>query len=78
MEFSRTARWAASPFSPMINRSDRSRLPYEASNGRIPVIGGLGETSTARAVRMAKRIAAEGVDALSILPPFYYFATQDI
>lgn len=49
----------------------------EAVNGRIPVIGGLGETSTARAVRMAKRIASEGVDALSLLPPFYYFATQD-
>ena len=30
---------------------------------RIPVIGGLGETSTARAVNMARRIAAEGVDA---------------
>ena len=45
--------------------------------GRIPVIGGLGETSTTRAVRMAKRIVAEGVDALSILPPFYYYATQE-
>ena len=48
-----------------------------AVNGRIPVIGGLGETSTARAVKMAKRIAAEGVDALSLLPPFYYLATQE-
>jgi 4-hydroxy-tetrahydrodipicolinate synthase len=44
---------------------------------RVPVIGGLGETSTARAVNMARRIAAERVDALSILPPFYYFATQE-
>jgi 4-hydroxy-tetrahydrodipicolinate synthase len=48
-----------------------------AVNGRIPVIGGVGETSTSRAVRMAKRIAAEGVDAISVLPPFYYYATQD-
>jgi 4-hydroxy-tetrahydrodipicolinate synthase len=49
----------------------------EAVGGKIPVIGGLGETSTVRAVRMAKRIAAQGVDAISILPPYYYFATQD-
>jgi 4-hydroxy-tetrahydrodipicolinate synthase len=48
-----------------------------AVNGRIPVIGGVGETSTSRAVKMAKRIAAEGVDAISVLPPFYYYATQD-
>src|SRR4051812_9321166 len=49
----------------------------EAINGQIPVIGGLGETSTSRAAALAKRIAAEGVDAISMLPPFYYFATQD-
>lgn len=49
----------------------------EAVNRRIPVIGGLGETSTVRAVRMARRIAAEGVDALSLLPPFYFHATQE-
>lgn len=49
----------------------------EAVKGRIPVIGGLGETSTSRAIAMAKRIAGEGVDALSLLPPFYYHATQD-
>jgi 4-hydroxy-tetrahydrodipicolinate synthase len=46
-------------------------------NGAIPVIGGIGETSTSRAVQMAKRIAAEGVDALSLLPPFYFLATQE-
>ena len=46
-------------------------------NKAIPVIGGIGETSTSRAVRMAKRIAAEGVDYLSLLPPFYFQATQD-
>jgi dihydrodipicolinate synthase/N-acetylneuraminate lyase len=26
---------------------------------------------------MAKRLASEGVDAISVLPPFYYYATQD-
>jgi 4-hydroxy-tetrahydrodipicolinate synthase len=52
-------------------------VTVEAVNRSVPVIGGLGETSTARAKAMAKRIAAEGVDALSMLPPFYYFATQE-
>lgn len=46
-------------------------------NRQVPVMGGVGETSTSRAVRMAKRIAAEGVDYLSLLPPFYYLATQE-
>lgn len=46
-------------------------------NRQVPVMGGLGETSTSRAVQMAKRIAAEGVDFLSILPPFYFIATQE-
>lgn len=46
-------------------------------NRAVPVIGGLGETSTSRAVKLAKRIAAEGVDYLSVLPPFYFMATQE-
>jgi 4-hydroxy-tetrahydrodipicolinate synthase len=46
-------------------------------NHAIPVIGGIGETSTNRAVRMAKRLVAEGVDYLSLLPPFYFLATQE-
>src|ERR1700722_4220662 len=44
--------------------------------GRVPVGGGLGETSTSRAVPLARRIAATGVDAISMLPPFYFEATQ--
>lgn len=46
-------------------------------NGAVPVMGGVGETSTSRAVRLARRIAAEGVDSISILPPFYFLASQD-
>jgi 4-hydroxy-tetrahydrodipicolinate synthase len=46
-------------------------------NRRVPVMGGVGDTSTTRAVKMAKRLAAEGVDYLSVLPPLYYMATQD-
>jgi dihydrodipicolinate synthase/N-acetylneuraminate lyase len=46
-------------------------------NGAIPVMGGIGETSTSRAIHKAKQIAAEGVDHLTILPPYYFFATQE-
>jgi len=45
-------------------------------NGIVPVIGGLGETSTSRAVRKAKQIQEAGVSCLAALPPFYFFATQ--
>lgn len=44
--------------------------------GVIPVIGGVGETSTSRAVRKAKQIAATGVTYVSALAPFYFMATQ--
>lgn len=46
-------------------------------NHAIPVMAGIGETSTVRAVYKAKQIAREGVDFLSLLAPFYYSATQD-
>jgi len=52
-------------------------IVVEEVNGVIPVMGGLGETSTSRAVRKAKQIAKEGVTHLSILPPFYFYATQE-
>lgn len=45
--------------------------------GAIPVMGGVGETSTSRAVRKARQIAAEGVTHLTLLPPYYFFASQD-
>jgi len=46
-------------------------------NGAIPVIGGLGETSTSRAIRKAKQIAELGVSHLSLLPPFYFYTEQE-
>jgi dihydrodipicolinate synthase/N-acetylneuraminate lyase len=46
-------------------------------NGAVPVMAGMGETSTSRAVRMAKRLAAEGPDVISLLPPYYFLATQE-
>jgi len=46
-------------------------------NGTVPVMGGIGETSTSRAVRKAKEIVREGVDHLTVLTPFYFPATQE-
>jgi 4-hydroxy-tetrahydrodipicolinate synthase len=40
------------------------------------VLGGVGETSTSRAIRKAKQIRDCGVTYLSILPPYYFYATQ--
>lgn len=49
----------------------------EAVGGRVPVIAGVGETSTSRALRLARRIAAEGADYLALLPPFFFLARQE-
>jgi 4-hydroxy-tetrahydrodipicolinate synthase len=46
-------------------------------DGAVPVLGCVGETSTSRAVRKAREIVKEGVTHLIVLPPFYFFATQE-
>ncbi len=45
--------------------------------GRLPVMAGLGETSTSRAIPKAKALARTGARYLSVLPPFYFFAQQE-
>jgi 4-hydroxy-tetrahydrodipicolinate synthase len=45
--------------------------------GKLPVMAGLGETSTSRAVPRAREMARTGVQFLSVLPPFYFFASQE-
>jgi len=52
-------------------------IVVEEVNGAIPVMGGVGETSTSRAIQKVKRIAQEGVTHLSVLPPFYFLAAQE-
>ena len=49
----------------------------EEAGGRVPVMAGLGETSTSRAIPKAKAIARSGASYLSVLPPFYFFAQQE-
>src|SRR5689334_9626693 len=46
-------------------------------NGAVPVMGCVGETSTIRAIRKAKQIEQEGVTHLTVLAPYYFFATQE-
>jgi 4-hydroxy-tetrahydrodipicolinate synthase len=52
-------------------------IVVDEAKKRVPIMGGLGETSTSRAIGMAKEIARLGVDSLSILSPLYYHASQD-
>jgi len=46
-------------------------------NGAIPVMGGVGETSTTRAIEKAKQIVREGVTHCTILAPYYFLASQE-
>src|SRR6185437_4012986 len=44
----------------------------EESEGKVPVMAGLGETGTSRAIPRAREIARSGVDYLSVLAAFFY------
>ena len=43
----------------------------KASNGRVPVVPGIGSTSTARVIELAQHSERAGADAIMLLPPFY-------
>jgi 4-hydroxy-tetrahydrodipicolinate synthase len=45
--------------------------------GRVPVLVGTMNASTARAVRYSREAEALGADGLMILPPYYYTPTDD-
>ena len=45
--------------------------------GRVPVMAGLGELSTTRAVARAREMAHLGITHLSVLAPLFYLASQD-
>ncbi|MEO6201303.1 MAG: dihydrodipicolinate synthase family protein [Cryobacterium sp.] len=50
---------------------DVIRLNVEAASGRIPVVAGIGHTSTAGAVDLARYAEEVGADAIMVVPPFY-------
>lgn len=45
--------------------------------GRVPVLAGVADTSTTRALARVREAATLGADALVLLPPFYYLCRQD-
>ncbi|MBO1901588.1 dihydrodipicolinate synthase family protein [Leucobacter weissii] len=47
------------------------RLNVEAAAGRISVVAGIGHTSTAGAVELARYAEEVGADAVMVVPPFY-------
>jgi len=49
----------------------------EAVNGRVPVIAGSGAITTRDAIAHSQRAARAGVDALSILTPYFVTPSQD-
>jgi 4-hydroxy-tetrahydrodipicolinate synthase len=53
-------------------RQDVVRLMCEVNNGRVPVLAGANEGNVRDVLRMAEFYAGIGVDAISIVPPYYY------
>jgi 4-hydroxy-tetrahydrodipicolinate synthase len=58
-------------------KRDVMRNAVEAVNGRVPVISGVAETTTALAVQFAKDAETIGIDGLMVLPGMVYRSTED-
>ncbi|WP_162606498.1 dihydrodipicolinate synthase family protein [Jiangella asiatica] len=54
-----------------------TRAYVDAVAGAVPVLAGVGETSTERAVRAAAEYEQLGVDALVVMAPMYFDAETD-
>lgn len=52
-------------------------IAADESGGRYPVFGGTGAVSTDRAVRMTKAAEKAGVDAVSVINPFFITLDED-
>ncbi|HEY7036383.1 MAG TPA: dihydrodipicolinate synthase family protein [Thermomicrobiales bacterium] len=52
-------------------------VAVEAAGGRVPVLAGVVDTSTARSLEQARRAREIGVDALVLTAPFYVRAAQN-
>lgn len=53
-----------------------AEILVEETKGRAPVYAGAGCASTAETVRLAKRLEETGVDALSVITPYFLSYTQ--
>ena len=49
----------------------------EASGGRVPIVSGVSEFTTSRAIQFAKDAEKIGVDGLMVLPAMVYVPTED-
>ena len=49
----------------------------EVTAGRVPVLAGITETSTKRAILLGRLVAEAGAQAVVVAPPFYHMNSQD-
>jgi 4-hydroxy-tetrahydrodipicolinate synthase len=66
--------------SPTLSHDEQDRLITEVVQcvaGRVKVMAGTGSNSTAEALRLTKRAAAEGIDATLQVAPYYNKPTQE-
>lgn len=48
----------------------------EETAGRVPVLAGITETSTKRAIRLGELVIAAGAQAVVVAPPYYHMNSQ--
>ena len=53
-------------------RRDVVRLVCEVNKGRVPVLAGASEANVRDVLEMAEHYASLGVDAIALMPPYYY------
>lgn len=53
-----------------------ARIAVEQSRGRVPVIAGTGAYATREVVELNKKMQDQGVDAVSVITPYFNGATQ--
>ncbi len=57
-------------------KQDVLRLAVSVSNGRIPVLAGVAENTTAEATRVVKKASRNGADGVMLLPAMLYPADE--
>ena len=57
-------------------RQDVVRCVTDVNQGRVPILAGASEANVSEVLRMAEFYRGIGVDAISLVPPFYYPVTD--
>ncbi len=65
------------PCLPEAERARAVAVVVEQAAGRVPVVAGVGDSSTALALRHARHAAEAGVDGLASTPPHYFPHAMD-